>query len=87
MKNTKEVKAILTALYCINFASKNRDNDIESVIEYAFMRLLDANTNMLVFCCVGKSKEQIMLEVMQVMGKDTDYKKYLERRIKNESNY
>jgi len=73
MKNTKEVQAILTAIYCINYTSENRDSDIA---EYAFRRLFGANTNLITLCCVGKTKEHIMPEIMQVLDTDTQYTKY-----------
>lgn len=81
MKNAKELKAILTAIYCINFTSEHRDKDIDRIVEYAFRRLLEANTNLLILCCVGKTKEQIMPEIMQVLEMDTEYKKFIEKEV------
>ena len=78
MKNTKEVKAILTAIFAINRTSEHEDKDITLVLDYAFRRLFGSNTNLLMLACVGKTKEQIMPEVMQVLKADTQYEKYLE---------
>ena len=78
MKNTKEVKAILTAIFAINRTSEHEDKDITLVLDYAFRRFFGANTNLLMLACVGKTKEQIMPEVMQVLKADTQYEKYLE---------
>jgi len=78
MKNTKEVQAILTAILCINQTSDHRDDDIDKICDYAFRRLFGSNTNLLMLCCVGRSKEEIMPEIMQVLEQDTAYKKYLE---------
>ncbi len=78
MKNTKEVQAILTAICCINQASEYRDDDISKICDYAFRRLFGSNTNLLMLCCVGRSKEEMMPEIMQVLEQDTQYKKYLE---------
>ena len=78
MKNTKEVQAILTAILCINQTSDHRDDDIAKICGYAFRRLFGSNTNLLMLCCVGRSKEDMMPEIMQVLEQDTQYKKYLE---------
>ena len=78
MKNTKEVKAILTAIFAINRTSEHEDKDITLVLDYAFRGLFGSNTNLLMLACVGKTKEQMMPEVMQVLKADTQYEKYLE---------
>ena len=78
MKNTNEVKSILTAIYAINQTNEHKDNDIALILDYAFHRLYGANTNLLILSCIGKTKEQIMPEVMQVLKADTQYEKYLE---------
>lgn len=78
MKHTNEVKAILTAIFAINKTNEREDKDITLVLDYAFRRLFGANTNLLILACIGKSKEQIMPEVMQVLKADTQYEKYLE---------
>ena len=78
MKNTKEVQAILTAILCINQTNEHKDEDIAKILDYAFRRLFGSNTNLLMLCCVGRSKEEMMPEIMQVLEQDTAYKKYLE---------
>ena len=78
MKNTKEVKSILTAIFAINQTNEHKDNDIALILDYAFRRLYGANTNLLILSCIGKTKEQIMPEVIQVLKADTQYEKYLE---------
>ena len=78
MKNTKEVKAILTAIFAVNRTGEHADKDISLILDYAFRRLFGANTNLLLLACLGKTKEQIMPEVMQVLRTDTQYEKYLE---------
>ena len=82
MKNTKEVQAILTAICCINQTNGHKDEDIAQILDYAFRRLFDSNTNLLMLCCVGRSKEEMMPEIMQVLEQDTEYKKYLEEYTK-----
>ena len=78
MKNTKEVKAILTAIYAINRTSEHEDKDITLILNYAFRRLFGSNRILFMLACIGKTKEQIMPEVMQVLKADTQYEKYLE---------
>ena len=70
MKNTKEIKSILTALYCINFLG-NKDEDIDKILKYAFNSILDSNTNLLTLACVGRTKEQAMPEIYQLLREDT----------------
>ena len=82
MKNTKEIQAILTAILCINQTSEHKDDDIEKICDYAFRRLFGSNTNLLMLCCVGRSKEEMMPEIMQILEQDTQYKKYLEEYTK-----
>ena len=77
MKNTNEVKAILTAIFAINQTNEHKDNDIALILDYAFRRLYGANTNLLILSCIGKTKEQIIPEVIQVLKADTQYEKYL----------
>lgn len=77
MKHTNEVQAILTAVFAINRTSEHEDKDISLVLDYAFRRLYGANTNLLILSCIGKTKEQIMPEVMQLLKADTQYEKYL----------
>lgn len=78
MKHTDEIQPILTAIFAINRTSEHEDKDITLVLDYAFRRLFGANTNLLLLSCIGKSKDEIMPEVMQVLDEGTQYKKYLE---------
>lgn len=78
MKHLNEVKAILTAIFAINQTNAQKDNDISQILDYAFRRLFGANTNLIMLACIGKDKEQIMPEVMQVLKADTQYEKYLD---------
>jgi len=83
MKNTKEVRAILTAIHCINYTSEHRDADIHKIVEYAFRRLFGANTNLISLCCIGKNKEQLLPEVMQVLDTETQFSKYTKEEQDN----
>ena len=78
MKHTDEVQAILTAIFAINRTSEHEDKDITLVLDYAFRRLFGANTNLLLLSCIGRTKEQMMPEVREVLKTYTQYEKYLE---------
>lgn len=73
MKNTKEIKPILTALYCLNFLG-SKDEDIDKILKYAFNSILDSNTNLLTLACVGKTKEEVMPEILQLLHEETNFK-------------
>lgn len=77
MKNTKEVQSILTAIYCLNRTS-NEDKEITSILDYAFRRLFNTNTNLLLLTCVGQTHESIKTAVMKLLEQETQYKKYIE---------
>lgn len=74
MRNIKEIKPILTALYCINFTNKNKDEDIDKILKYAFNRILDSNTNLITLACVGRTKQEVMNEINQLLAEETQYK-------------
>lgn len=76
MKNTKEIKAILTAIFAINKTSEREDEDISRILDYAFLRLFESNTNLLLLACIGKRKEDIMPEVMEMLKAETQFNKY-----------
>ncbi len=78
MKHSNEVQAILTAIFAINRTSEHEDKDITLVLDYAFRRLFAANTNLLLLSCIGKTKEQMMPEVKEVLKTYTQYEKYEE---------
>ena len=72
MRNIKEIKPILASIYCINLLN-NKDEDIDKILKYAFARILDSNTNLLTLACIGKSKEQIMPEILQLLHEETKF--------------
>lgn len=77
MRNTKELQSILSAIYCINLSKQdNKDKDIDLICEYAFHRIFNCNTNLLILNCIGKTKEQVLEEVNQMMFNDTNYKEF-----------
>ena len=73
MRNIKEIRPILTALYCINLLG-NKDEDIDKILKYAFNRIFDSNTNLLTLACIGKTKESAMPEILQLLQEETLYK-------------
>lgn len=81
MKNTKEIDVILVALFCLN-KTGNEDEDITSILDYAFHRILDANTNLFILSCIGQTREEMKKQVMQLLEQTTQYKEYLEKHKK-----
>ena len=73
MKSIKEIKPIITALYCINFLG-NKDEDIDKILKYAFNSIFNSNTNLLTLACIGKTKESAMPEILQLLKEETLYK-------------
>lgn len=77
MKNTKEIQFILTAIYCINRTGSG-DKDIEQICDYAFARIFESNTNLLLLTCAGQTKETFMPVVTELLKQETKYTEYLE---------
>lgn len=77
MKNTKEVKSILTAIFCLNRTSE-KNKQIDLICDYAFRRLFGTNTNLLSLACVGQSKEAMEQQVKVLLEQETEFNKYLE---------
>ncbi len=77
MKNTKEISAILTAVFCLNRAG-NENKDITLILDYAFRRLFGANTNLLMLTCLGHTLDEVKSSVMELLEAETAYKAYLE---------
>lgn len=81
MKNTKEMQAILTAIYCINL-TENKDKDITNLCEYAFTRCTNINFRMIALQAIGKSTDTIMPEINELLDGETNYKKFMENKKK-----
>lgn len=73
MKNTKEIKPILTALYCIN-RMEHKDENIEKLLKYAFSSFFDSNTNLLTLACVGRTTNEVMQELNKYLEETTNFK-------------
>lgn len=82
MRNANELQPILAAIYCINRTNGNDDEDIRRLVDYAFHRILNNTTNLLLVACVGKTKKDVMPELMQILKEDTNYIEYLEAKRK-----
>lgn len=82
MKNTKELLPVLTAIYVINRTKEQPDEDIENILGYAFRRIFNANTNLLLLASIGQTKETMMPQIMELLKKETNYKKFLEAKKK-----
>ena len=76
MKNTKEIKTILSVLYYLN-QTGNKDRMITNVLEYAFNRIFSSNANLLLFACAGYTQEQAMPAIIQILEKETQYKQFI----------
>lgn len=72
MRNLKELKAILTSIYCLNFI-KDSYMSIDSLLKYAFKRILECNTNLITYAMVGQQKEEIIKAVKQILKEDTKF--------------
>lgn len=79
MKNTKEINALITAIYCINNTNGNEDKDIKNLCRYIFFNCTNGNPNMLDVLCVGMTKETMLPYLMELLGEETQFKKYMEK--------
>ena len=70
MRNLKELRPLLTALYCINHTN-NKDENIDKILKYAFNRIFDSNTNLLLLACAGRTKQEVLNEVKLLLKEDT----------------
>ena len=60
MKNLKELQPILAAIFVINRTSEHEDADIRNLVNYAYDRILNNSTNLLLLACIGKNKEDVI---------------------------
>lgn len=80
MKNTKEMHALITAVYCINKTNGNEDKDITNLCRYIFLHCMNGNPNMMDILCIGKTKDEMPPYLMQILEEETYYKKYMEEK-------
>lgn len=76
MKITKEISAILSALYCLEQKSEPRNEEKMEIINYALSQLLGINAHLyLRLSCVGKTYDEMLDEVYELLRKETDFRK------------
>ncbi len=80
MKNSKELKAILAAIHCINFVSNHKEEDICNLVDYAIQRCFEGNTNLLSLHCIGQTKEDIMPQINELLENETKYFQFIKRK-------
>ena len=80
MKNTKEMHALFTAIYCINRTNGNEDKDITGLCRYIFLHCTNDIQNMHDTLCIGQNKETILPHLTQILEEETNYKKYMENK-------
>lgn len=76
MRNTKEVRSILSVIYYLNRLSEHEDKEIAEVLDYAFYRLFNGNSRMLLLATIGRTREDSMPEIMEILKHDTQYHEY-----------
>lgn len=76
MRNTKEVRPILSVIYYLNRLSEHEDTEIAEVLDYAFYRLFNGNSRMLLLATIGRTREDSMHEIMEILKNDTKYHEY-----------
>lgn len=84
MKNTKEIQAILAAVFCLNYARQEKDEfnkDLSQIIDYAFRRIYGANTNLLILSSIGKTYEEMKQEVTELLKQETKFEDYKNGKI------
>lgn len=79
MRNTKEIKTILSVLFYLNRLGAD-DKDIENLIDYAFDRIFGCNTTMLSLACIGFTKDEAMPEIDKILKLDTEYHRFIEKK-------
>lgn len=82
MKHTKELKAILMAIHCINFVSEHKDKDIYNLVDYAIQRCFEGNTNLISLCCIGHTKESLMPQINELLEGETQYLQFMRNKGK-----
>ena len=76
MRNTKEIQSILAVIYYLNRLSDHEDQEIAEVLDYAFYRLFNGSTRMLLLATIGRTREDSMPEIMEILRHDTQYHEY-----------
>ena len=75
MKNTKELRTILASIAVLNRTSEKSNAEITSLVEYAFHRCFESNTNLLMLATIGQSYESMRQQVNDLLRVETRYHK------------
>lgn len=75
MRNETQLMPILKALFVLNRTGAN-DKDMSLILDYAFRTFHCCNTNILSLVCAGKTKEDMLPIVEQLLEEETNYMKY-----------
>ena len=67
-------------IYSVTKLSENENTDIRELIEYAFDRIFNHNTAMLMLACLGRTLEDSREELNQILKQDTKFFEYKQRR-------
>ena len=54
--------------------------DITNLCRYIVLRCMNGNPNMMDILCIGKTKDEILPYLMQILEEETFYKKYMEAK-------
>ena len=74
MRNTKELKPLIASIYCLNQASKEKNEEIAKICKYILQQVFDDNGNMLILATIGKNYEEVKEEIKEVLKYYTKYK-------------
>ncbi|MBR2336670.1 MAG: hypothetical protein IKA61_01850 [Clostridia bacterium] len=80
MRNLKELDTILCVLYYYNRLSEHESVEIRELLDYAFDRVLERNTNMLILACIGRNLEESRPELDEILKRDTKFFEYKARK-------
>ena len=75
MKNTKELQAILSAIYLLNRMDETPNPEIDKLCEYAFRHCLESNTAMLLLAAIGQDYLTMKEQVNALLQRETKFTK------------
>ena len=75
MKNTKELQAILSAIYLLNRMDETPNPEIDKLCEYAFRHCMECNTAMLLLAAIGQDYLTMKEQVNALLQRETKFTK------------
>lgn len=75
MKNTKELQTILASIAVLNRTSEQSNPEVANLVEYAFRRCFESNTNLLMLATIGQTYESMRQQVNDLLRAETRYHK------------